>query len=203
MSEQEEVNLLNGALGRFGGNKIGSLTDGTPNANWCLTYYANLRRALLDVGTWSFAEARVALVQTPTAPAFEYAFTYALPSDIIRIKSYNGSQLQATPIDPLYWMHYLNWYKIEGQVLLSNDGVVFIQYVKDITNPSLWSPLFYQTLQAWLASVLCSAILKNAAMAQGFLKEAMSVYLPLAAAVDAQQNPTQPYVVDDLTWGRW
>jgi len=67
----------------------------------------------------------------------------------------------------------------------------------------LWQPLFYQTLQAWTASVLCGAILKNAAMARSLLQEALQMYLPLAAAVDAQQNPTQPYVVDDLTWGRW
>jgi len=113
MSDQEETNLINGALGRFGAARISSIDDPSPVGNWCKTYYPNLRRALIDIGTWSFAEGRAQLSQMPNeTPLFEFAFTYGLPSDIIRIKSYNGSLLQPIALDPLYWQHYLNWYKI-------------------------------------------------------------------------------------------
>lgn len=202
MSTQEETNLLNGALGRFGGTPITSINDGSTNANWCLRYYPNMRRMLIQIGTWSFCEGRVQLQVKPTPPAFEFSFAYSLPADIIRIKSYNGGEVQPVANNPLYWIQYLNWYKIEGQELLTNDGQVFIVYVKDVDNPSLWSPLFYQTIEAWLANKLCMAILKNVGVADAFLKEAIGMYLPLAAAIDAQQNPTQPYIVDDFTWGR-
>src|SRR5258708_9906005 len=61
MSTQEETNLINGALGLFGAARVTSINDPTPTANWCQTYYPNLRRALIAMGHWSFAEARMSL----------------------------------------------------------------------------------------------------------------------------------------------
>jgi len=201
---QDETNILNGALGAIGAARVTGIDDGSVNANWCKTYYPNLRRTLLQIGTWSFAEDRKQLEAKEEVPLFEFVFKYSLPSDLLRLKCYNGNLLMPPAVYDLnWWMVYRDWYKIEGQYLLSNDGQVYIVYVKDIGNPSLWSPLFYQTLEQWLASKLAAAILKSEALADAKLKAAMGLYLPLAAVVDAQQQPIHPYVVDDLTWGRY
>ena len=197
-----ETDFLNGALGRCGYTTITGIDDGSTNANWCKVFYGPLRRAILRAHHWNFAEARMELPQTPGAPDFEFAYWYTLPNNILKIKEYNGDQVKPNALDPLYWVTVAGRYKVEGNRLLTNDGIVKIVYVSDIDNPTLWDPLFYQAAEAWLASKLAMAIGKDSSKSQSLLNEAVSILMPLAMAVDGQEGTILPYFTDDLIYGR-
>jgi len=194
-----QTDLLNDALGQIGAARITAIDDGSINANHCQTFYPALRRGLLRSHHWNFAEARVQLAQDAVGPVFEYTFSYTLPADLLKMKEYNGINLDTSTVELTYlW----RMFKVEGRKLLSNDGEVKIVYVQDVTDPNLWDAIFYQTIAAWLASKLASAISKDAKLSQALLIEATRVLLPLALAVDGQESLVTPFIVDDLMWGR-
>lgn len=198
-----ETDFLNGALGKAGVKRITSIDDGTPEANWCKVYYTANRRGLLGISNWKFAETRLALTQDPTAPAFEFAFAFHLIPDMVKFNEYNGLAANVVmALDFNTWFFHGGTWKIEGLRLFTNDAAVSITYIKDITNPDFWSPLFYKMFEAWLASDLAVAIRHDHGAGQRLLQEAMGVWMPEALAVDGQARSVRPYIVDDLTWGR-
>lgn len=196
-----ETDFLNDALGQIGATRISGIDDGTENANHCLTFWPPLRKALLRSHHWNFAEARASLALNVTAPAFEFAFSYALPTDLLKLKSYNSYAVNVYNFDdPGPWM--FTQFKVEGRNLYTNDGSVLIVYVKDVPDPNQWDALFYQAASTWLASKLALAIPKDAKMSANLLTMATGMLLPLALAADGQEGPIQPLQSNDLIWGR-
>ena len=194
-----ETDFLNDALGQIGAERIDNIDDGSVNANYCQTFYPALRRAALRGHWWNFAEDRAQLAQDVTAPAFEFSFSYSLPASCLRIKEYNGANLDTSNLDLI---NIIRQFKIEGRKLLTNDGEVKIIFIKDITDPNLWDPLFYQALATQLASKLAMAIPKSAKMSEALLVGAVDILFPEAKAVDGQEGVITAFQVDDLTWGR-
>jgi len=194
-----ETDFLNGALSEIGADHISGIDDGSVNANHCLIIYPSLRRALLRMHNWNFAEDRAELAQGPTPPEFEFSFSYPLAANILKIKEYNGASVDTTNLT-LY--PRVAVFKIEGRNLLTNDGEVKVVYIKDITDPNIWDSLFYQTLQVWLSSKLATAIPKDIALSDRLLNRAISIFAPLAMAIDGQEGTVIPFTADDLIWGR-
>lgn len=204
----DTVDFLNNALGRAGYNQITAVGDGSREANSCNLFYPRLRKSLISLARWRFSERRAALTAGPT-PAFEFAYSYLLPTDFVRIWEYNGAVVTAVAVDPLYWMAWQGRYKIEGpfsvggsNVLLSNDGEVKIVYGFDQALVAQWNSLFFETLADWLASFLASDIGKDTNKAQMFYSRALSHGLPLASGVDTQQGTVNPQQSSELLWGR-
>lgn len=196
-----EVDVCNDALSQIGASVITALDDGSVNANHCTRLYPQLRRSILRSHHWNFAEARIALAQDATAPIFEFAFSYALPTDLLKIKEYNGATPTTSTLT-LFEIQLPRRYKIEGRKLLTNDGVVNIVYVRDETDPNIWDGLFYQVVATWLASKLANAIMKDSRTAKDLKVEVIDLLLPMAAAVDGQEGSEHPYAIDDLILGR-
>src|SRR3989304_6401501 len=170
----QEVDVFNVALSKIGAEPVDNVNDGSINAAHCNRLYPPLRKALLRSPHWNFAEDRAELVQGAT-PAFEFSFSYGLPPDLLKIKEYNGESLDTSN---LLLTQILKRFKIEGRLLLTNDGEVKIVYVKDVKNPDQWASLFYQTITTWLASDLALAIAKDENKSDKLLKEAMGYWLP-------------------------
>ena len=202
MPPASEADLLNGALARIGAVRIVSIDDAVTTARWCKTLYPPLRRRAFSMHFWTFAEWRDQLAQVTPKPEFEFAFAYSLPADFIRIKEYNGALVDLSAVDPLYQFQITGRYKIEDQFLYTNDGEVKIVYTRDVENPARWSGFFFEFVKVYLASELCYAINKDDRKASALLQEALTVHLPMAAAVDSQQGTITPYRSDDLIWGR-
>lgn len=198
-----ETDFLNGALGKAGVKRITNIADGTPEANWCAVYYPSLRRSTLAMANWKFASARLQLNLDATAPLFGFVYSYALPVEMLKLRQYNGVAVNlVVAVDWNTWLYYGGNWRIEGKFLYSNDANVFIEYIQDVTNPDLWSTLYYKMLESWLASDLAVAIRHDHTASKALLEEAMGMWMPQALAVDGQQAAVQQYVVDDLTWGR-
>lgn len=198
-----ETDCLNDALSQIGASRITAIDDGSTNANHCTVFYPSLRDGMIRSAKWNFSLERVALALDATAPAFEFAYRYALPADCLRVWQYfGGSPAVSTVVTDPNAYSIQPRYKIEGRYLLSNDGQAYILYGKRVTNPSLWDSLFYQTLTTWLASKLASAIMKDPKMSNALLDQAINVLLPQALSSDGQENSVEPFITDDLLWGR-
>lgn len=196
-----ETDLLNDALGMIGANTITAIDDGSTNADFCQIFYPTLRDSLLRAHHWNFAMTRQALSQDLVAPSYEFAYAYVLPSDCLKVVEYAGGTPSSTALTDGLDVT-IKRYRVEGRRLFSNDGVVSIRYIRRVENVDEFDALFYQTLATWLASKLAAAILKDMKMAAGLLEMATTMLLPMASATDGQEDSTEPFVVDDLTWGR-
>lgn len=197
-----ETDFLNDALGQIGQGPITNIQDGSQAANWCRTFWPPLRRGMLRMHHWKFADTRIALAVSATAPLYEFAYAYALPRDLLAIREYNGTLLNLAIVSEGRWVHWEGFYKVEGDFIYTNDGEARLLYTRDITNPDLWDPLFYQAAASWLASKLALAIFKNDDLSKGLLSQVFGMLLPQALVVDGQQGTKVAYVVDDLIWGR-
>jgi hypothetical protein len=191
-----EADFLNDALAQIGASVITAIDDGSVNANHCARLWPARRRMLIRMHNWQWADARATLSQGPT-PAFEFAYSYPLPSDYIKLREYNGAEISTTAIND-FTNSYLKRFKIEGASIFTNDGEVKIVYSRDVENPNLWDALFYPMAATWLASILAMAITKDAAKSKELLQQAVGMGLPMAAAVDSQEQSVHPFVVDDL-----
>lgn len=199
-----ETDLLNDALSQIGEVGIGSINDGTVNANYCLALYPPLLDSIMRGHHWNFALTRVALSADVDTPVYEFAYQYTLPADCLKVVQYAGGN--TSTVTTWYSEGYRAQplpYKIEGRKLLSNDGLVYIQYIARKTNPAEWDGLFYQVVATWLASKLAMAITKDARKSNALLQQAVTVLLPMATAVDGQEGSIEPFQTDDLLWGRF
>lgn len=194
------TDLCNDSLGQIGHSRISAIDDGTPAANHCLTFFPALRDAWMIWTHWRFNTTRAQLVQDAATPPFEFAFQYTLPADQLKIIEYNGSQVDTTTLsvaEPIVLPNY----RIEGGKLLTNDGQVFIIYLRREQDPNKWNPMFYLGMTALLASKLATAIAKDQGKAQQKLAEGTSL-MSLAASIDTQQGSLRQQRADDLVWGR-
>ena len=195
-----ETDLLNDALSQIGADTITAIDDGTTNANHCQRLYPLLRQGLLRSHHWNFAMAREALAQDVGTPPFEFAFQYTLPPRLLKIVGYNGANQSTLTIGQ--WRSVMTRYRIEGRKLLSNDGTALIVFIQDITNPDLWDALFYQACAKALAAKLATAINKDFKLAMALKADFLRDDLPLAMAADGQEGSVEPFMSDELLWGR-
>ena len=177
-----EVDVLNAALLKIGADTITGIDDGSVNAERCKILYPPLRRAHLRMHHWNFAERRATLAQALPAPEFEFAFRYPLPPNALKLKEYNGTQVDTSQFIEGFFI--ANRFKIEGREVFTNDGEVRIVYVADIDDPNLWDPLFYQAMVHLLGADLADAIPHDPAKAKNLLERGANFWLPIASAKD-------------------
>jgi hypothetical protein len=200
-----ETDCCNDALGQIGAAKITAIDDESINANHCLVFYPPLRDSLLRSHHWNFSITRVQLAQDVAPPVTGFAYAYTLPPDCLKVIEYAGSNpvLSGEPYGLITDQYRpIPYYKIEGGKLLSNDGVAYIVYIRQVTNADEWDALFYQVIATWLASKLAAAIPKDMKKSAELLNVAVNVLLPQALAVDGQEGAQDRFIVDDLIWGR-
>lgn len=162
-----EVEICNRALQRLGAKRITSLTDDSRNARSCNASYFVLRDAELRAHPWSFSIKRAQLAADATAPLFEKARSFTLPSDSLRL--YED--------DPEVTANNKDWL-IEGDKILTDDTAPLdIRYVRQVTDPNKMDVLFREALSARIAFELAEEITQsNAKKAAGLeaYKEAIA-----------------------------
>ena len=196
----DETDLLNDSLSQIGADTITAIDDGSTNANHCQRLYPQFRKALLRLHHWNFAMARAALAQDVGTPAFEFAFSYTLPPNCLKVVGYNGANQSTLSIEE--WRAITSRYRIEGKKLLTNDGTALIVFIQDIENPDIWDALFYQACAKGLAAKLATAIPKDFKLAAALKADFLKEDLPIAMAADGQEGSVEPFVSDALLWGR-
>ena len=177
MAFVSDVSICSNALGYLGAQPITSLTDDpSERAKICNRVYATTRNALLQEHPWNFATFRLSLNPLVETPEWGYSTQFQLPVGLLQI-------LDTSPADLDY--------RIEGDRLLCDESSVKIKYVKEITDPLVYSPHFVTALEFKLASVLAIPITGDVAKAQamaGFLSETLGKSKNLDTTADAIQQ---------------
>ena len=173
-----ETTLVNAALERVSGDLITSLDDGSVNANRVLQIYPDLRDDLLASNDWSFAAKRVQLAQLADAPAFEFDYAYALPSDWLRTIAVHDNDAGVSSFP----------YRQENQdgikVLLASREAVYLRYVYRLEDPTYWSASFRMAVIYALARDLSLPIASSNAMEARFAQKA-NAKLAQARSIDS------------------
>lgn len=178
-----KVGICNNALIKLGADTITSLTEDTKNARICNIMYDKVRTMLLRSHIWNFAIGRQTLSQLTTAPAFEYAYQYQLPTDSLRVvKVYKDNGMP---------------YKIEGTKLLTDLSSVSLVYIKDEEDPVQFDVSFQEVLSTKLAAEIAYAITGSASRAAQ-LNDEYKRLVKEAKLWDGQED-----IPDDWTNGSW
>lgn len=143
------TSICNRALQRLGtSNRILDITDDTRNGRACNVCYNPLRQKELRKHYWGFAKADQVLSPidgTPVDPNFKYQFL--LPPDCLRI---------IKPVDPL-----LDWQVSGRSILTSQSNVLYLKYIKDVTDPTLFDAIFSEMLSCSMADAMCEEITQS------------------------------------------
>lgn len=153
-----ETKICNMALGRLGTKRINDYTDNSDTkveAIQCRLHYKQTRDALLRSHWWRFARSRKTLSANTISPDFEYTYAYDLPNDFMRlwIKPFEDNN---TGLNNSRYT-----FSMEGKQLLSNETPMKIRYIRQVTDPTEFDPLFIEVL---------------------ILKLALKMFMPLAGA---------------------
>lgn len=146
-----DVAICNMALQKLGAARITSLTEDSRNARACNACFEMVRDRELRARAWNFAKKRETLAPHATAPAFDFAYAFPVPSDFLRL------------LPPA--RTYLDW-SIENhqgvKCIMTNDGdSIEVIYIAKITDPTLYDPLFDEALACKLATHMCEEITQS------------------------------------------
>ena len=183
-----EVSICSNALRRLGDDPITTLTDDTERARLCNAFYPSSRDAVLRSHSWNFSITRTSLARLTDAPAYGFAYQFAIPSDCLRVIS----------------MEYPdNIFKIEnlpshGRVLLTDEATANILYISQITNTILFDSMFVDTLTAKLSSDLAYPV-TNSPKVQTEMEKLYQNKLSEARSIDGQEGFIDDLVSDVFT----
>ena len=197
-----EVALANMALGLIGANYILSsslpATDGTPEANYVNSFFAPIRRAVLEDRDWTFATTKTELTaledSDPDFPELPptWGYAYLVPDDCIRVvKLFNGitPSFSGTSDDP-EGPELSVMYERLGKWVFCNESTVWMKYVYDEDDTTLWSSNFVFTMAARLAAELAIPITNNVQLFQAMMGK-YQLSIKDAAAGDGRQGTSQ------------
>lgn len=161
------IDICNLALAHLG--EIPSISsidppEGSAHAEKCERFYPVARDAALEMRNWSFALKRVQLAQVPDN-ATQWAYKYALPSDIIRPVAIPVPGYAFTA-DFLPWAGGSNRpnsadFITEGDYLYTNADDAQLLYLFRLTDVTKFTPLFVNSVAWLLASYLAGAITRD------------------------------------------
>lgn len=176
--------ICNMALSKVGANRISSLSDGTKNSILCNEFYAPTVDEVLRMHPWNCAIHRASLSALAAAPDFGYAYQYPLPSAPYCLK--------------VLQMQYLDYeFKIEGRMLLTNEGTCNILYIKRITDPTKFDSLLVEAIATRIATKLAYPVTQSKTLKEQ-LAEEFNLILSAARTADAQEGTAE--VLDTSTW---
>lgn len=155
---QSEVQICNMALARIGVSQfISSLTEQSNEARVCNLFYGPTRDRVLEEMPWKFATKRVELQLTGTAPD-GWGYQYRYPNDClkaIRIVPLTAGNVTNVfyrepnqTINPKVPYDIMEDEANASRVIVTNEPNAVLEYVKTITDPTVFSPSFTNAL-AW------------------------------------------------------
>lgn len=186
-----ETSICNMALAKLHAKRIEDLDDGASNeAVKCRLFYEPTRDALIRSHSWRFTRDRKTLTVSGDTPDFEWDYQFPLPDDFIRMRSIYENRFSD---------ENLRNYALEGNMLLTNESSMEIRYVKKVTDPDDFDPLFIKVLVLLLADELIGPLAGGDKRIQAKMDNALKVLMPQVRAMDSQEtNTTGRYELE--TW---
>ena len=172
------ITLCSKALLKLGANTISSFDEGTAESEMAAILYGNVRDSVLSSYLWSFALAQERLAMFASEPIADFAFSYALPLDFLRVIS-AGSSGRGRGIE----------YRITGNSLHSNSAEVMLTYIYRPKEDDL-PPFFIQALVTKLAAEFCLPLTDSISKTD-YLNKLAEEEIRRARLIDSQQDTIQ------------
>lgn len=148
------VDICNMALMRIGTSQtIASLDEGSTQAKVCSVWYQAVRDRILRSYPWRFAERRVSLAQSTDAAPTNWKQVYQVPSDCLKVRSIVVPGTRQPRVSQKIPFQLAN--DGTGMVIYCDLPTVEMIYTAQITDATLFDPLFVSAYAALLASEIC------------------------------------------------
>lgn len=189
------VYIANAALDRIGQAQIISLDDTTTSARKANLHIKESIRQVLRSGKWKSATKQATPARLTAIPLFQWGYAYQLPDDFIRMCSVVAAvipNVTVEPGDPVFGNAYdTNDYAIQGKTLLTNDTIVQINYVCDLTMGSndvnVTDAALTDLFILKLAMILCWPFQQSVTLRNSLAQEYL-VARRVALGIDAQDS---------------
>lgn len=153
-----KVQVINEALALIGESPISDVLESTARAAAANSHWDAVRHDVLGRLDWQCAVKRANLSQHATAPLFEYAYAYTLPSDFIRlVEIYDvttGTYISYAHPDASY---QIEWHEGFRSIITSRSPLQ-VRYVFDLTDTTLMSSSMQKAIAAKLAARLAKRL---------------------------------------------
>lgn len=145
------TSIANMALAKMGHEGlITSLSENSKGARYMNVFFEPIRDAVLRDHLWRFARARAVIAPLSETPPFDGGKYFQYPEDCLRIVG----------TDQDYFYTGERWLR-EGDKIIADTSVLNIVYIKKITNPALFDPLFVDVLASRLAYEGALSVMKS------------------------------------------
>lgn len=188
------------ALALLGDRRITRLDDDAQLSDalvrYCSEFYSQVRQEVLAAHRWTFAKHAEGLSRRSDAMVIGYTYAHGLPSDLIRLmRLVPGSQIRDTDETPTGFattMKYVDRgvdkFKIVGNNVWSDEENLAIEYIRDVNNPSDWTPHFRSAVARLMASYLAGPIADDPNEVNNQKRIYETIDLPNAQYYDAVQD---------------
>lgn len=170
-----EIDIVNAALASLGETTLANLSGTDDRTKQVNALWPRAREAVLRAHPWNCAIKRGSLTTPATLTDSDFAFSYSLPADCIRVLQITLAQ-------------YAPEFRVEQRKLLTDEGEpVHIKYVFASTTYTDWDPLLVDAAAKWLAWMLAWPVTKNASLVQVMQQQALAA-IREARTVDGQED---------------
>jgi hypothetical protein len=149
------VGIVNIALQKIGVMRIAALGESSEQAIAANAVWQYIRDEVLQAKEWTFAKVKVALAQNATSPSQGYEYAYTLPADFLRMDRDDKDDPAVYPSGYNYAIETL----ADRTLCLFTDydnssENLYIRYIRRITDPQKFTPMFISALAFRLAAEL-------------------------------------------------
>lgn len=138
-----EILIANLAGDIIGEDEISSLEDPGRIARFMVRNFGPARDEILAMFPWKHAKEYAILPADATAPKFGWAYSYTLPTDQVWVLPPKEKGVWAAPTIP---------HEVVGDKIYTDcSAPLNVIYIKRVTDPSKFPPLFVRVLAAYLA----------------------------------------------------
>lgn len=179
-----ETSICNMSLARIGAKRMTAAqfaAESTIEAIHCELHYDQTRDSLLRSHFWRFASARKTLTRDTNSPDFEWDYQYILPTDFLRRKSVYDSDTTVSRS---------RRFAIEGQRYLTDDSSVNLRYVRKVTDPEEFDPLFVEVFVLQLALKLVGSLAGGEPRLTDMIQRELTMVMRKVQAVDSDETDT-------------
>ena len=177
------VQIANMALRSIGVKRITALSDNVESARVLNDIYTHLRDEMIVIHPWNFAiKYSSTLAENATDPEFDYDYSYALPTDCLRVIELADAE---------------DKFKVVGGNLYTDTEDPEIKYIAQITTPASFSSAFVTAYAARLAAEACYALTNSRTLEEQKFKEYTAKLLQ-AKSVDGQEGVVTK--IEESSW---
>lgn len=182
------VEICRNGLLLLGDSVINSFDDDNDRTTLVANLWPNAVNAVLRAHPWNCATKMVILGPESNTYGFDYAHSFLLPGECLRILSVG--RRGETPD-----------YGLAGGRVMMDDNVCYLKYIFRNENISTYDASLVAALEAYMA-MLCAWPITKSASVQEAMKQLYVGLLQQAKNIDAQEQPVEDWLDSPLLSAR-